>query len=152
MVLVAVRIILTHSSIAGSETTATALACATYFLCQDSAIVLKLRKELDGVFSSCDQINGASTANLEYLTAVCREAMRMYPPLPFTLSRVVPKGGDIVDGQLLPEGVSYTHHGYNFAMTDHRAIYRPSFRAHLWHRALCPLTFTNPISSSLNAG
>ena len=33
--------------------------------------------------------------------------MRIYPPLPFALPRVVPAGGDTVDGHFLPEGVSY---------------------------------------------
>ena len=32
--------------------------------------------------------------------------MRIYPPLPFALPRVVPAGGDTVDGHFLPEGVS----------------------------------------------
>ncbi|KAH8635732.1 hypothetical protein IG631_11133 [Alternaria alternata] len=32
--------------------------------------------------------------------------MRIYPPLPFPLPRVVPQGGDIVDGHFIPEGVS----------------------------------------------
>ena len=32
--------------------------------------------------------------------------MRIFPPLPFALPRVVPAGGDTVDGHFLPEGVS----------------------------------------------
>ncbi|KAF4556510.1 Cytochrome P450-like protein 75 [Elsinoe fawcettii] len=90
--------------IAGSETTATALACATYFLLKDPARLQSLQAELDAAFTQYSDINSLSTGGLEYLNAVCKEAMRMYPPLPFALPRVVPKGGDTVDGHFLPEG------------------------------------------------
>ncbi|PSK33980.1 Isotrichodermin C-15 hydroxylase [Elsinoe australis] len=90
--------------IAGSETTATALACATYFLLRDPSKLVKLRAEIDSAFRDYQDINALSTGRLEYLTAVCKEAMRMYPPLPFALPRIVPKGGDTVDGQFLPAG------------------------------------------------
>lgn len=90
--------------IAGSETTATALACATYFLLRDPSKLAKLRAEIDSAFRDYQDINALSTGRLEYLTAVCKEAMRMYPPLPFALPRIVPKGGDTVDGQFLPAG------------------------------------------------
>ncbi|KAL9116200.1 MAG: hypothetical protein Q9227_000571 [Pyrenula ochraceoflavens] len=32
--------------------------------------------------------------------------MRMYPPLPLALPRIVPPGGDTVDGYFVPGGVS----------------------------------------------
>ncbi len=37
--------------------------------------------------------------------AVILEGLRIYPPLPFALPRVVPEGGDTVDGHFLPAGV-----------------------------------------------
>ncbi|KAJ8128639.1 hypothetical protein O1611_g4997 [Lasiodiplodia mahajangana] len=91
--------------IAGSETTSTVLSCCTYYLLSNPEAMNKLKAEVRGVFSDSAAINDASTKNLPYLNAVCLEAMRIYPPLPFALPRVVPEGGDTVDGQFLPAGV-----------------------------------------------
>lgn len=66
-----------------------------------------LRSEIDSVFRSYDDINATAASNLKYLHAVALEGMRMYAPLPFALPRVVPEGGDTVDGHQLPGGVSY---------------------------------------------
>jgi cytochrome P450 len=97
---------LTRNSIAGSETTATALACITYHLLKFPEIGLRLQTEIREAFNSYQEIDGTSTTSLLYLNAVILEAMRVYPPLPFPLPRVVPQGGDIVDGHFIPEGVS----------------------------------------------
>ncbi|KAF5027084.1 hypothetical protein F66182_796 [Fusarium sp. NRRL 66182] len=96
-----------HSSdfvIAGSETTATALSCITYYLQTNPDILKRLQQELRKKFQSYHEIDGASTSSLPYLNAVILEGMRMYPPLPFPLPRVVPEGGDIVDGHFIPGG------------------------------------------------
>ncbi|OTB04031.1 hypothetical protein M426DRAFT_73617 [Hypoxylon sp. CI-4A] len=90
--------------IAGSETTATALSCMLYYLLKNPAIMAKLQKEIRTQFRSYDEINSLSTLPLKYLKAVILEGLRIYPPLPFALPRVVPDGGDTVDGIFLPAG------------------------------------------------
>jgi cytochrome P450 len=77
----------------------------TYYLLKNPSIMEKLRDEVRSAFGRYDDINALSTAPLKYLKAVAQEAMRVYPPLPFALPRVVPKGGSTVDGYFLPEGV-----------------------------------------------
>ncbi|KAF2969677.1 hypothetical protein GQX73_g3914 [Xylaria multiplex] len=95
--------------IAGSETTATALATMTYYLLRNPEIMSKLQAEIRSSFRSYDEINGKSTQRLRYLKAVTLEAMRVYPPLPFALPRVVPPSGESVDGHYLPGGtIVYT--------------------------------------------
>jgi cytochrome P450 len=69
----------------------------------------KVQAEIRSAFTDYSEINAQSTATLKYLHAVCLEALRIYAPLPFALPRVVPEGGDTVDGHFLPGGVSYPH-------------------------------------------
>ena len=66
----------------------------------------KLQTEVRSAFARYEQINGATAASLKYLHAVCLEALRVFPPLPLALPRVVSPGGDVVDGLFVPEGVS----------------------------------------------
>lgn len=96
--------------IAGSETTATALSCILNYLLRDPAALARLQEEIRGHFGSYAEITALSTLRLRYLRAVILEGLRIYPPLPFGLPRVVPEGGDTVDGHFLPGGVSHTHH------------------------------------------
>ncbi len=91
--------------LAGSETTATALSCITYYLLHTPHALKTLQQEIRTSFKSYDDINAASTAPLKYLHDVILEGLRIYPPLPFALPRVVPDGGDTVDGHFLPGGV-----------------------------------------------
>ncbi|KAJ5709395.1 Short-chain dehydrogenase/reductase SDR [Penicillium malachiteum] len=96
-----------HSSdfvVAGSDTTATALSCIMYYLLRNPAVLAQLQQECRGAFESYEAITASSTLPLKYLQAVILEGMRIYPPLPFALPRVVPRGGDTVDGHFLPEG------------------------------------------------
>lgn len=91
--------------LAGSETTATALSTVTYYLLKTPPIMKMLSEEIRGAFQKYEDITDRSTQRLPYLRAVILEGMRMYPPLPFPLPRVVPEGGDTVDGHHLPGGV-----------------------------------------------
>ncbi|KAI1206780.1 putative cytochrome P450 [Annulohypoxylon truncatum] len=90
--------------LAGSETTSTVLSTATYYLLKDPTVYGKLASEIRRAFESADEINEATTRDLAYLNAVCKEAMRIYAPLPLALPREVPEGGDTVDGHFLPAG------------------------------------------------
>lgn len=91
--------------LAGSETTSTALSCITFYILKDPRIMKKLQAEIRSSFKSYNEIDAQSTAPLKYVHAVALEGLRMYPPLPFALPRVVPEGGDLVDGRFVPGGV-----------------------------------------------
>lgn len=43
--------------------------------------------------------------NLPYLNAVINEGLRIAPPSVIGVPRIVPKGGDTICGQWVPEGV-----------------------------------------------
>jgi cytochrome P450 family 110 len=70
---------------AGHETTATTLAWAFYQIHRNPDILEKLLSELD---SLGDNYNPMEIARLPYLTAVCKETLRMYPILPVLFPRI----------------------------------------------------------------
>ena len=92
--------------IAGTETTAVTLATATHFVTREPEVLRKLREEIRARFASYDEISPANISDLPYLNAVISEAMRILTPVPWPPSRIVPHGGDNVEGYHLPAGVS----------------------------------------------
>lgn len=92
--------------LAGSETTATALGAITYYLLKAPVVMQRLQSEIRTAFSRYSEIDAQATQRLQYLRAVILEGLRIYPPLPLGLPRVVPRGGDVVDGHFVPAGAS----------------------------------------------
>lgn len=114
--------------IAGAETTGTALATAHHFVMRDRVVLQKLRDEIRGRFKRIEDIKPETTADLPYVNAVLNEALRVLPPVPWPASRLVPLGGDTVDGYFLPAGVSLAAHS---PFTPSRADWgsaRPGYR------------------------
>lgn len=131
--------------LAGSETSSTCLSTITYYLLKTPHAAKKLQEEVRGTFASYSDINAASTASLEYMHAVILEGLRIYPPLPFALPRVVPKGGDTVDGQFLPAGVrsswTFCESHANKAL---RQLYQQTQSLPVWTQPISKnLTFSN---------
>ena len=89
-------------TIAGSETTATALAGATYFLASEPKMKAKLVSELKTTFASEQEIDLLSVAKSPYLCAVTEETLRLYSPGPNAQPRITPPEGNIVLGDRLP--------------------------------------------------
>jgi cytochrome P450 len=92
--------------IAGSETTATLLSGVTYLLLTSPDSLAKLTTEIRSAFSDDKEIDINSVNPLKYLQACLEEALRMYPPVPIGLPRIVPPGGGSISGHYVPENVS----------------------------------------------
>lgn len=92
--------------VAGSETTATLLSGLTFYLLGNPSAYQKAKSEVRGAFESYSDINVVGVSQLTYLNAAFEEALRVYPPAPGIIPRVVPKGGAAIDGEFIPEGVS----------------------------------------------
>lgn len=90
--------------IAGSETTATVLSAATWFLTQNPECRAKLTQEIRSTFGSRSQISFDSVNRLPYLLAFMNESLRLFPPAPTGLTRKVPEGGDEIDGRFVAGG------------------------------------------------
>jgi len=55
-----------------------------------------------------DAIYAKSVANLPFLNACIEKALRIFPPAPIGLPRIVPKDGATIDGYWVPgEVISY---------------------------------------------
>lgn len=93
--------------LAGSETTATALSGTTWFLLKNPETMNKLRQEIRSTFRTDSDINVSTLSTLPYLHAVLTEALRLHPPAPVTLPRIVDSGGVQICGIFVPEGVSH---------------------------------------------
>ncbi|KAK4938717.1 hypothetical protein LTR10_020900 [Elasticomyces elasticus] len=92
--------------IAGSETTATLLSGATYYLSLNPRALKKATDEVRLTFQSEDEITIDRAGRLSYLMAVVEESFRLYPPVPTGLPRVVPAGGEVIDGKFVPGGTA----------------------------------------------
>lgn len=96
---------------AGTETTATALSGTTYYLLKNPRYMEKLTKEIRSTFSTLQDLDLDVLASLDYLDAVLLEGLRMVPPVPVALPRVVPEGGAQISGHWVPGGtIVGVHH------------------------------------------
>lgn len=92
--------------VGGAETTSTLLSAAFYHLCKTPRVMQKLKAEIRRKFASPDEITIKSTADVPYLKATLDETLRIFPVASYITPRVIPKGGHLVNGELVPEGVS----------------------------------------------
>jgi cytochrome P450 len=91
--------------VAGSETIASLLSGATYYLCKNPKTLQKLTTEVRNAFDNDQDIDINSVNKLDYLLAVLQESLRMYPPAPGSIPRVT-TNGDTIAGKWVPPGVS----------------------------------------------
>lgn len=109
---------------AGHETTASALAWAFYWLATEPDVHQKLQQEL----AAHPNLEPLDIARLPYLSAVCSETLRIYPPVMFAFARA-PKapmqimGFDIAPGMMLAPVIYLVHHREDLYPEPHR--FRP---------------------------
>jgi averantin hydroxylase len=110
-------------TLAGSETSATALSGAVFYLLQHPACLKRVTEEVRASFATDASITMSTTtaSKLPYLTAVLQETLRIYNPAPLMPHRIINAGGDVISGRFLPEdtiiGVSQhvaCNSAYNF--------------------------------------
>lgn len=89
---------------AGSDTTASTMCAAVYYVLRHRAVHERLRDELHGA-NLTTPAQWKEVRNLPYLDAVMRESMRVHPGVGLLVERIVPKGGfSLPDGRFVPEG------------------------------------------------
>ena len=91
--------------VAGSETTATALAGLTYLLLLNPDKLQRVVQEIRSEFASESDITMASVKSLSYLGVCIDETLRLYPPVGFGVPRRVPGKGVTLHGRWVPGNV-----------------------------------------------
>lgn len=93
--------------VAGSETTATLLSGVTYWLLKTPRTLKKVTEEVRNAFDTEEAITFHEVSRLPYILACLDEALRLFPPVPLSLSRVVPQGPPTqIAGLTVPEKVN----------------------------------------------
>lgn len=90
----------------GAETTSTCLSGTLYHLCRTPRAMQKLKEEVRGKFGSAEEITLKAVGDTPYLKAVIEEGLRMFPVASYITPRVTPKEGSVINGELIPGGVS----------------------------------------------
>jgi cytochrome P450 len=102
-------------------------------------VLHRLTQEFRGTFKNEKDNTVATTSNLPYLNAVIDEGMRLCPSVPVAIPRVVPKSGDTVCGQRVPEG--------KYAAVNQYSAYRQSYNFRN-PNSFIPERFLNPDSKA----
>ena len=97
--------------IAGSETTASVLTSAHYFVLSHPQIYGRLKKEVREHFEREEDINSVAVNNCKYLVAVLQETMRIWPAIPSSLPRM--SHGCFIDGDWVPSGTKVGVHQWS---------------------------------------
>ena len=79
-----------------------------YYLLKNPSKLRNLTTEIRSTFKSEADITLLGVNSLKYQNAVISESMRLCPPGPETMRRVVNPGGNIICGDLIPAGVCAT--------------------------------------------
>lgn len=119
--------ILAESSVmmnAGTDTTTAALTNTIYLLYKNPSVLAKLRKELDEATGNTEIPSYGALSELPYLRACVEESLRVRPASSMGLPRVVPKGGRLIAGQVIDEGVTVSVPTYTL-LRDPVAFDRP---------------------------
>jgi len=94
--------------IGGSESTATLLSGLIFHLLSTPRVLTLLQQEIRQTFTSPSAMSFAAVSQLPYLQACIEETLRLYPPVPSSLPRMVPACGMIIDGHFVHGNVSFS--------------------------------------------
>lgn len=97
--------LLTALSIAGSDTSATAIRATLLHVITNPAVHARLLAEIAAATdASRPVISDAQARDLPYLQAVIKEGLRIFPPVAGLMAKEVPTAGDVWDGRFIPGG------------------------------------------------
>ncbi|MCJ1433072.1 hypothetical protein MMC27_002431 [Xylographa pallens] len=129
---------------AGTETVATLLSGLTYFLVKNTESMRKLTREVRATFEHESDVTIQTVSHLEYLDACIQEALRLYPPVPEGLPRIVPPEGDTICGQWVPGNVRVPGPTLFTSFTVRADLVQTFVQVSTYAANLSPSNFTSP--------
>lgn len=90
-------------SVAGNDTTATAIRGTMLHIITNPRVLEKLRAEISAANVS-SPISNAEASKLPYLQAIIKEGLRIWPPVAGLMSKEAPPEGDTINGKFIPGG------------------------------------------------
>ncbi len=118
--------------VAGSETTATTLSGTLNYLTRNPDKLRILTSEIRSSFPTEHAITFSALRGMPYLNAVLQEGLRLCPPIPAGLPRLVPEGGDTVCGQWMPGGTNVSVHAWTLSLSPTSFHDSLSFHPERW--------------------
>ena len=117
-------------TIAGSDTTSITLCGFFFYITHYPHVYSKLVQHIRNTFASVDEIvEGHKLSSCHYLRACLDEALRLTPSSPSEFARTILPGGQEIDGEIYPEGVSVGTPSWAYGRNDEvygdASIYRP---------------------------
>ena len=114
---------------AGSDTTAITLSSFFFYIVRNPRLYGKLVKEIRSTFNSADEIvSGPKLSSCKYLRACIDETLRISPVVASGLYRTVLPGGQTINGEFYPAGVTVSTSGWSCGRSDEYGdpnVYRP---------------------------
>ena len=126
---------LTGSRVAGSDTTSTSIQSTLLAIILNPRIYQKLKIEIEkaiteGVVSY--PIQETEARQLPYLQACILEGLRKHPPLSQLRERIVPPGGDTIEGRHIPGGTYIGLNAWGTQLDDIFGDDTDTFRPERW--------------------
>ncbi|KAF4555864.1 Cytochrome P450-like protein 83 [Elsinoe fawcettii] len=118
--------------IAGTETTATLLSGLSFYLLKNPDKMAKLIEEIRSTFKSTADITIEQLQRMPYLNAAIEEGLRIYPPVPIGLPRIVPPQGMNIDGVFVPGGTSVSVSQWATYRSDKNFVRPEEFHPERW--------------------
>lgn len=114
---------------AGSDTTAVTLSSFFFYIVRNPTLYGKLVKEIRSTFNSAEEIvSGPKLSSCKYLRACIDETLRISPVVTSGLYRTVLPGGQNINGEFYPAGITVTTSGWSSGRSDEYGdpnVYRP---------------------------
>lgn len=118
--------------VGGTDGVITAISATLFYLLHNPRALARLTKEVRDTFPLAPEHHGKRAADvprpiqfcspelskLTYLLSCMDEAMRLSPPVPSILPRMVRAGGIFIDGEYFPEGVQLGIPHYSLQRTE----------------------------------
>ncbi|KAF2261871.1 cytochrome P450 [Lojkania enalia] len=117
---------------AGTDTTNITIKTALNYILRDKALYNRLKNEIRTRFPTYKSINAQDAVSLPFLRTVILEAMRIYAPVAPGLPRLVPRGGDTVDGIFVPEGTVVSTNAFSANLSSRNWEDPMTFKPDRW--------------------